>query len=75
LRFICNTPSLISAVVYDMKGDALKTLACERSVPAGEHTLSWDGTSDKRSAVAPGWYFCRLKINTATIYTHLTLLK
>ncbi len=44
--------------IYDVAGRKLRTLA-DRIFPAGEHTLTWDGTDDAGRAVPRGVYFVR----------------
>jgi hypothetical protein len=46
--------------VYDVTGRLMKSLA-DRSFPAGEHSLTWDGSNDQGQVVARGVYFTQVK--------------
>jgi len=46
--------------MYDVTGRRVRTLA-DRSFPAGEHELAWDGADDDGGAVARGVYFARVE--------------
>jgi hypothetical protein len=45
--------------VYDVAGRVVTTLV-DQELPAGEHTVSWDGTSRRGRVAAGGVYFYRL---------------
>jgi PKD repeat protein len=49
-----------TAVVYDVLGKTVKTLV-NGTLPAGTHTISWDGTDAAGSSMANGIYFCRVQ--------------
>ena len=46
--------------VHDVKGRLVASLA-DRTFPAGDHTLEWDGTSLRRARVANGIYYLDFK--------------
>jgi hypothetical protein len=48
-----------SVVVYDVQGKTVKTLV-DGTLPAGTHTITWDGTGDAGNRMASGIYFCRV---------------
>ncbi|MFZ1946272.1 MAG: FlgD immunoglobulin-like domain containing protein [bacterium] len=50
----------VSLTIYDVSGRRVKRLCESRSVPAGVHRLTWDGTDDRGKPVASGAYLCRL---------------
>jgi hypothetical protein len=47
-------------MIYDVAGRLVRRLA-DRTFPAGEHALSWDGTDDGGRAVGRGVYFTRVR--------------
>ena len=50
----------VTARVYDLAGRQVRTLA-DRSFPAGEHDLRWDGADDQGRPMARGVYFTRFR--------------
>lgn len=46
--------------VYDVAGRLVRTLA-NREFPAGEHNLTWDGTSDRGGPVSRGVYLTQVR--------------
>ena len=48
----------VQVAIYDVTGRRVRQLA-DRVFPAGEHSLSWDGTDDGGQKVARGVYFVR----------------
>ncbi len=51
----------VKLVIYDVVGREVKMLVNKR-LPAGKHTVQWDGTNDAGEPVASGVYLYRLKI-------------
>jgi hypothetical protein len=66
----------VEVKVYDVTGRLVRSLA-NRNFPAGEHTLTWDGTNDAGQSVARGVYFTQVKfINSKFVDAKkLTVLK
>jgi hypothetical protein len=50
----------VSIVLYDLSGKMVRTLF-NSGIPAGKHTLMWDGRSDGGSQVGSGVYILRFK--------------
>lgn len=50
----------ISATVFDVGGRAVRILLADRPLPAGRHTLDWNGQDDTGNPVAAGVYFLRV---------------
>lgn len=46
VRFHLETPSLLTLVIEDERGDRVRNLIAETPLPAGDHTISWDGYDD-----------------------------
>ena len=49
----------VTARLCDVVGRGVRTLG-DRTFPAGEHTLLWDGADDAGARVARGVYFVRI---------------
>jgi serine protease len=52
-------PARVTAEVYNMLGQKVKTLTDEDSA-AGTHVITWDGTNTVGQHVASGIYFCKV---------------
>ena len=59
LRLELRAPDSIRLTVYDATGQAIRTLL-RSSMPAGIHTVYWDGRDAAGRQVASGTYFARL---------------
>ncbi|MBU1699822.1 MAG: hypothetical protein KJ970_15685 [Candidatus Eisenbacteria bacterium] len=46
--------------IFDINGRLIRTLV-EGSIPAGEHSVRWDGRGDGGQMVGAGVYFCTSK--------------
>ena len=58
LRFGLRMSDRVEIRIYDVAGRRVRTLA-DRNFPAGEHTLTWDGTDDRGGPLPRGVYFAR----------------
>ena len=60
IRFTLAEPGPVTAVVFDLAGRAVRTLAAGRDFAPGRHALRWDGRSDAGRRVASGVYVVRV---------------
>jgi hypothetical protein len=60
ISFQIEREALVSLVVYDIEGKAVRTLV-DRQMEPGRHTVQWNGTSDRGARLASGIYFYRLR--------------
>lgn len=60
--------------VFNILGRHVTTLL-DRPLPAGEHTVYWEGTDSYGRAVASGTYFYRLRTDDRTLTRKMVLLK
>jgi FlgD Ig-like domain len=60
VRFGLAQSDRVEVDVYDVSGRMVRKLA-DRTFPAGEHTLTWDGVNDQGQIVARGVYFTQVK--------------
>ncbi len=65
----------VTVRVYDVTGRLVKTLVDHQPLPAGTHTVSWNGTSDAGVAVASGTYMYALEYGNFRKVRKLTLVK
>jgi hypothetical protein len=68
-----NTETNTELVIYNLKGQKVITLVNE-ILPAGEHSVVWDGKNTNNKAVATGIYFYNLKVGDKSIATKKCLL-
>jgi hypothetical protein len=60
--------------IYNLKGQKVKTLVHE-VLPAGEHSVVWDGKNTNNKAVATGIYFYDLKVGNYEKARKMLLIK
>lgn len=60
--------------IYNVKGQLVKTLV-NGEMPAGMHTVVWDGRDGNNAAVASGVYFYRVSTPQATQTKRMLLIK
>jgi subtilisin-like proprotein convertase family protein len=60
--------------IYDLRGRRVRQLVAGE-MPAGRHTVRWDGRDDGGRAVASGVYLCRLTTPDAGHMRKLTLVR
>jgi subtilisin-like proprotein convertase family protein len=59
IRFQLAKPGRATLSIYDVAGHMVSQLV-DRDMPAGWHTVTWDGTGRDRTPMAPGIYFYKL---------------
>jgi flagellar hook assembly protein FlgD len=59
IPFSTATPGRVSIRVYDVAGRLVRTIT-DKVLPAGDHTVRWNGESDHGLHVASGIYFYRI---------------
>jgi photosystem II stability/assembly factor-like uncharacterized protein len=60
--------------IYNIQGQLVRTLM-NQSIKSGQHSVIWDGRSDKGSMVSSGMYICQLQCNNQIKNRKLLLLK
>ncbi len=68
------TTEKISLKIYDVLGREVKTLV-NGVVPAGKHTISWDGTNNAGNKVSSGVYIYSLEVGNHKLHKRMTLMK
>lgn len=74
IRFTLPHPIRTALLVYDLSGRRVRTLV-DADLPAGEHTVAWDGRNESGQLVASGAYFCRLTVGAEHRENKLMFLK
>ena len=73
LRFRLPQDGAVDFAIFSITGQRLRTLVRGPS-PAGEHTIRWDGLTDRGAAAAPGVYLVRLQSRDETASRQLIWL-
>ncbi len=63
----------ITLELYDISGRLVRTLVREY-LPAGKHSIEWDGNDDSGIIAASGVYFCRLETADRSVQTRKLIL-
>ncbi len=74
ISYALNIPGKTSLVIYNVKGEAVRTLVCE-SQKAGFYKVEFDGLNNNRRTLPSGMYFYRLTSGSNTITRKMILLK
>jgi hypothetical protein len=74
IRFALAREGRVSLVVYDVAGRRIRTLV-DRSLPAGAHSVEWDGLGDAGAEVQSGVYLYRLRTAAGTETKKAILLR
>lgn len=74
LKFTTGRPGRVTMRIFDLSGQLVKVLADE-SMPAGPHTLRWDGSDATGGRVSSGVYFVRLSAPEGEANRIVTVLK
>jgi len=67
-------PTAVVLTIYDALGRHVRTLV-ESTMPAGEHSVTWNGTDSRGRAVGSGVYFYRLDAGGLVDSRRMLLLK
>ncbi len=67
-----NSP--VDLTIYDISGRLVKRLMSD-ILPAGQHSVLWDGSNDAKEKVSSGVYFYKFNTGTTSIVKQMTLLK
>src|SRR5262245_2932039 len=75
LRFSTMNAGPARVVVVDLAGRSVRLLMDETALPAGSHTLSWDGRDASGGPAGTGIYFMSLETASGTALRKLTILR
>ena len=74
IEFSLPSRSDVTVEVFNILGQLVTTLADE-ALPAGLHSVEWDGHFNSGQAASSGIYFYRLRTETASIVRKMVLIK
>ena len=75
IRFAVPTAQTVSIMIYNIKGQLIRTLLNEQPMEAGWHRIVWDGRDDTGNSVASGVYLYRLKTADFEQVKKMTLIQ
>jgi len=64
----------VQVTIYDIAGRIVSKLVDDHQV-AGDHSIMWNGRSDRGSQQASGVYFCRIEACASSLTKRMVLLK
>jgi flagellar hook assembly protein FlgD len=74
IEFGLSRAGKVALRVFDVHGRMVRTLV-RGHLPAGQHTVAWDGTSERGETVPSGLYFYRLVGPEGVTEKRMTLLR
>jgi len=74
IDYTLSSPERVRIAIYDVRGTLVRRLA-DQSMPAGEHSLVWDGADDAGRTASSGIYFVRLLAGPVTETRKIVMLK
>jgi len=74
IRFDLVRPGPAALEIWDVSGRLVRRLV-DRTLPAGPHTVVWDGRDGERNVVAGGIYFYRLSSDGQTDIKRMNLVR
>ncbi len=74
IKFALPKPTKVQLQIYDLTGRVVRTLV-DGTLPAGYHTVQWDGRNDQGRRVAQGVYFYRFQAESYRSVKKLLLVR
>jgi hypothetical protein len=74
IRYTVPTGGLVDMKIYDVSGRLVRTLV-SRELPAGEHSVLWDGKNTGGESVASGVYFYRMIAGGQAVTKKMVMLR
>ena len=71
---VAQTSSFVNLEVFNIKGQKVKTLV-DKILPAGNHTIVWNGEDENGKPVSSGVYFYKMKAGAYNSTKKMILLK
>lgn len=71
---VTQTSPFVTLEIFNLKGQKVKQLVNE-TLPAGSHSVIWNGTNDSGKSVTSGIYFYKMKTGSYTYTRKMILMK
>lgn len=75
IKFTTPTNTSVGLIIYNLKGQKVRTLISDKDYAPGTHTVIWDGKDDTGSNASSGVYFYKLITPARSITNKMLLLK
>lgn len=75
IRFALREAGPVDLAIYDLNGRLVRTLASSARLPAGDHTVAWNGRSDAGVELPSGVYLVRFEAGGVESAHKITLMK
>jgi hypothetical protein len=66
IEFTLPRPEKVRVIIYDMRGNLVRTLLDGAQKSPGQYRLNWNGLDDRGKPVSSGVYFYRIQTNSFT---------
>ena len=70
-----NTEKNTELIIYNIKGQKIRTFNCHPELVEGQSSIIWDGTDENNNPVSSGIYFYKLKNGRYTSTRKMILMK
>ena len=74
ISFMLTKSSNVKLIVYNLLGQKIKTIA-NHTLPAGHHSLTWNGKNEKGESAASGVYLFKIETEKFAVTRKMTLVK
>jgi hypothetical protein len=74
IRYDLREAGAVSLEIYDARGNLVRRLE-GGLMPAGSHTVEWNGLDDRGNRAGTGMYWCRLRAGKETLSRKMILLR
>jgi flagellar hook assembly protein FlgD len=75
IQFSLPEAAEVSVTVYNSLGQSVKELVTNRSMPAGNHQIEWDGTNYSGKTVSSGIYLYRIEAGQNMVTKKMVLTR
>ncbi len=72
---VIDSPSKVTARIYDVMGRSVRTINQAESFGAGTHSIVWNGTSDNGKTVASGIYVLRVHVAGRSLTERVVIIR
>ena len=75
IPFSLKTPSKIDLIIYNIRGQEVKTLIKDQTYNTGRYEINWAGIDNNGKEVSSGIYICKISDGEQTISGKMLLVK
>ncbi|MBC8386121.1 MAG: T9SS type A sorting domain-containing protein, partial [Candidatus Cloacimonetes bacterium] len=75
ISYSLNKKSPVSLMIYNSRGQKVRTLVASSEEEVGNHSITWNGQNDQQQGVSSGVYFYKLKAGRYTSTKKMILMK